>query len=428
MLLAAPYQQVFDPVADSFGLSSIFAVLPLLTLFVLLGGLKMKAWMAGLISLAVAVVVAIVVYGMPVSQTLLSASEGAVFGFFPILWVVINAIWVYNLTVATGHFDVLRRSFEKVSPDQRIQAVIIAFCFGGLLEALAGFGTPVAISVVMLHGPRLRADQGGDDRAARQHRAGRVRRARDPDRDAGGGHLRRAARQPRPDGRHPRRDGRPADAAAGGVRPAAARLRRRRQARPAPDLAAGAWSAVSRSPSASSSAPTTSPCRSPTSSPRRPVRSPSSPCCASGSRSSRPCSPSRAAARRAPRASRAAPTARPSTPRAARAARAARRRPAAVGAAAAARAARPSARAADGAVRDRQVVDSGAEVAKAYAPYVIIVAIFSFTNLPAVKEALAARAVDLQVRLAGPGRPHDRPASRRPARPTRSAGCPPPAR
>jgi lactate permease len=150
VLLAEPYQQVLDPVADSFGLSSIFAVLPLLTLFVLLGGLKIKAWIAGLVSLAVAVVVAVFVYGMPVSQSLLSASEGAVFGFFPILWVVINAIWVYNLTVATGHFDVLRRSFEKVSPDQRIQAVIIAFCFGGLLEALAGFGTPVAISVVML--------------------------------------------------------------------------------------------------------------------------------------------------------------------------------------------------------------------------------------------------------------------------------------
>ena len=149
-LLAEPYQQVLDPVGGSFGLSSLFAVLPLLTLFVLLGGFKLKAWIAGLASLAVALVVAIVVYGMPVSQSLLSASEGATFGFFPILWVVINAIWVYNLTVATGHFDVLRRSFEKVSPDQRIQAIIIAFCFGGLLEALAGFGTPVAISVVML--------------------------------------------------------------------------------------------------------------------------------------------------------------------------------------------------------------------------------------------------------------------------------------
>ena len=87
------------------------------------------------IALAVALTVAIAVYGMPVSQSLLSASEGATFGFFPILWVVINAIWVYNLTVASGHFDVLRRSFEKVSPDQRIQAIIIAFCFGGLMEA-----------------------------------------------------------------------------------------------------------------------------------------------------------------------------------------------------------------------------------------------------------------------------------------------------
>ena len=87
---------------------------------------------------------------MPVGQALLAATEGAAFGFFPILWIVINAIWVYNLTVESGHFDVLRRSFARVSPDQRIQAIIIAFCFGALLEALAGFGTPVAITVVML--------------------------------------------------------------------------------------------------------------------------------------------------------------------------------------------------------------------------------------------------------------------------------------
>ncbi|SCG71012.1 L-lactate permease [Micromonospora inositola] len=141
---------VTDPVGDSVALSAIFAVLPLLTLFVLLGVLKVKAWLAGLISLAVALVVAIAVYAMPVGQALLSATEGAAFGFFPILWIVINAIWVYNLTVESGHFDVLRRSFERVSPDMRIQAIIIAFCFGALLEALAGFGTPVAITVVML--------------------------------------------------------------------------------------------------------------------------------------------------------------------------------------------------------------------------------------------------------------------------------------
>jgi lactate permease len=94
--------------------------------------------------------VAVALFEMPLGQALLAGTEGAAFGFFPILWIVINAIWVYNLTVASGHFDVLRRSFEKVSPDQRIQAIIIAFCFGALLEALAGFGTPVAITVVML--------------------------------------------------------------------------------------------------------------------------------------------------------------------------------------------------------------------------------------------------------------------------------------
>jgi lactate permease len=110
----------------------------------------MKAWIAGLVSLGVALVVAIAVYSMPAGQALLSATEGAAYGFFPILWIVINAIWVYNLTVVSGHFDVLRRSFERVSPDMRVQAIIIAFCFGALLEALAGFGTPVAITVVML--------------------------------------------------------------------------------------------------------------------------------------------------------------------------------------------------------------------------------------------------------------------------------------
>ncbi|MFB9696209.1 L-lactate permease [Amorphoplanes digitatis] len=141
---------VTDPVAGSVALSALFAVLPLVTLFVLLGVLRMRAWLAGLIALAVALIVAVAVYSMPVGLALLSASEGAAFGFFPILWIVLNAIWVYNLTVASGHFDVLRRSMERVSPDMRIMAIIVAFCFGALLEALAGFGTPVAITVVML--------------------------------------------------------------------------------------------------------------------------------------------------------------------------------------------------------------------------------------------------------------------------------------
>jgi lactate permease len=144
------YQQVLDPVAHSLAWSSLIAALPLILLFVLLGVLRVTAWIASLISLAASLVIAIVVYGMPVGQALLSGTEGAAFGFFPILWIVINAIWVYQMTVETGHFDVLRRSFARVSDDQRVQAILIAFSFGALIEALAGFGTPVAVTSVML--------------------------------------------------------------------------------------------------------------------------------------------------------------------------------------------------------------------------------------------------------------------------------------
>src|SRR3569832_614392 len=120
------HKQVYDPVADSLGWSTLFAVLPLITLFVLLGGLKLKAQWAAMASLAVAIIVAIAVYSMPVGQTLDAGAEGAVFGLFPIMWIVVNAIWIYNMTVDSGHFAVLRRSFGAVSGDQRIQAVIIA--------------------------------------------------------------------------------------------------------------------------------------------------------------------------------------------------------------------------------------------------------------------------------------------------------------
>ena len=144
------YRPVLDAVSGSLALTALVAMLPLLTLFLLLGVARMTAWKAALISLGVSLVVAVFAYSMPAGQALDAGLEGAVFGFFPILWIVINAIWIYRMTVETGHFDVLRRSFAKVSDDQRIQAVIIAFCFGALLEALAGFGTPVAITSVML--------------------------------------------------------------------------------------------------------------------------------------------------------------------------------------------------------------------------------------------------------------------------------------
>jgi lactate permease len=144
------FKQVYDPVSNSLGLTTIFAVLPLVTLFILLGGLRLKAQWAALASLVVSILVAIIVYSMPLGQTLDAGLEGAAFGLFPIMWIVVNALWIFNLTRESGHFAVLRRSMASVSDDQRVQSILIAFSFGALLEALAGFGTPVAICGVML--------------------------------------------------------------------------------------------------------------------------------------------------------------------------------------------------------------------------------------------------------------------------------------
>ncbi|MEU5753096.1 L-lactate permease [Streptomyces sp. NPDC047829] len=144
------YVQELEPVAGSLGLSALVAALPLLIVLVLLGGVRMKAHLAGLTGLLVAVLVAWLAYGMPLDQTASSAAQGAAFGIFPILWIVVNALWVYRMTVRTQHFDILRRSFGRLSDDPRIQALVVAFCFGALLEALAGFGAPVAICSVML--------------------------------------------------------------------------------------------------------------------------------------------------------------------------------------------------------------------------------------------------------------------------------------
>ncbi|MFC7264844.1 L-lactate permease [Streptomyces lutosisoli] len=144
------YVQELEPVAHSLGLSALVAVLPLVVVLVLLGGVRMKAHRAGLIGLLAASLVAWLAYGMPVGQALSSAAQGAAFGLFPILWIVVNALWVYRMTVRTRHFDILRRSFGRLSDDPRVQALVVAFCFGALLEALAGFGAPVAICSVML--------------------------------------------------------------------------------------------------------------------------------------------------------------------------------------------------------------------------------------------------------------------------------------
>ena len=126
------FKQIFDPVNHSLGESSLFAVLPLLVLFLLLGVFNVRAHWAAIAAQATSIAVADLVYSQPFGQAADSAFEGAVFGLFPIMWIVVNAIWIYTMTVKTGHFDVLRRSFARVSDDHRVQAIIIAFCFGAL--------------------------------------------------------------------------------------------------------------------------------------------------------------------------------------------------------------------------------------------------------------------------------------------------------
>lgn len=148
--MTTTYTPPLAPVADSLWLSATVAMLPLLTVFVTLGALRWKAHWAGLTALAVSIVVAVLAFDMPANLAVLSATEGAVFGLFPIMWIVFCAIVLYQITVVSGRFDDLRAAFHLVSDDPRIQAIIIAFCFGAMLEALAGFGAPVAITGVML--------------------------------------------------------------------------------------------------------------------------------------------------------------------------------------------------------------------------------------------------------------------------------------
>lgn len=140
-----------DPLAGSVALSAIISLLPLVTFFVMLAVVKAKAHISGLTSLFVAILVAIFVFKMPAGMALMSGVMGAVFGAFPVVWIVIMAIWLYQVTVVSGRFEDLRRVFDVIGGgDVRIQSILIAFCFGGLLEALAGFGAPVAITATML--------------------------------------------------------------------------------------------------------------------------------------------------------------------------------------------------------------------------------------------------------------------------------------
>jgi lactate permease len=119
-------------------------------LLVLLGVLRMKSHWAALIGLATALLIAVTTYHMPLGQAGDGALEGAAFGLFPIIWIVLNAVWINKLQRASGHFDIIGRAFTSLSSDKRIQAILIAYCFGAMLESLSGFGTPIAITSLIL--------------------------------------------------------------------------------------------------------------------------------------------------------------------------------------------------------------------------------------------------------------------------------------
>ncbi|MFJ5860984.1 L-lactate permease [Pseudarthrobacter sp. NPDC092439] len=144
------FQQILDPIAGSLLLSALCAALPLALLFILLGVFRVKAPKAAIASLVLSLALAVIGWRMPLDQALSATAAGIFYGLFPILWILVNALWIYKLTVATPWFEVLGRTIRSISNDLRILAILIAFCFGALLESLAGFGAPVAISAAML--------------------------------------------------------------------------------------------------------------------------------------------------------------------------------------------------------------------------------------------------------------------------------------
>ncbi|MED4268968.1 L-lactate permease [Geobacillus stearothermophilus] len=146
------WKQDFTPIADQLWLSAIVALIPILYFFWALAVKRMKGHVAGLTTLLLAVVLAIIAYRMPAGKAVMSVTQGAVYGLLPIGWIIITSVFLYKLTVKTGHFDIIRNSVVSLTEDRRLQALLIAFSFGAFLEGAAGFGAPVAISAALLAG------------------------------------------------------------------------------------------------------------------------------------------------------------------------------------------------------------------------------------------------------------------------------------
>ena len=145
------FSQLLTPVADSLPASFAVAVIPIAVVLIMLGVLRRPAWQASLAGLAAALLIGLLVWRFPVHLAAATIANGAVFALWPVMWIVVNAILLYNVAVASGRFDAFRAwVIEHMPNDRRVVLVVIGFCFGALLEGVAGFGTPVAITSSLL--------------------------------------------------------------------------------------------------------------------------------------------------------------------------------------------------------------------------------------------------------------------------------------
>ncbi|MDQ9125460.1 L-lactate permease [Serratia fonticola] len=145
------WQQVYDPIGNIW-LSSAIAALPIAFFFLALIKLKLKGHIAATLTVGIALLVALFLYRMPVDRALAAVVYGFFYGLWPIAWIIIAAVFVYQISVKTGQFDIIRSSILSITPDQRLQMLIVGFCFGAFLEGAAGFGAPVAITAALLVG------------------------------------------------------------------------------------------------------------------------------------------------------------------------------------------------------------------------------------------------------------------------------------
>jgi lactate permease len=145
------WTQVINPL-HKIALSALVAAVPILFIFWALIIRKMKGYQASFLTMLIAIAIAIFLYSMPVKLALLSTFYGVLYGLFPICWIIINAVFLYNITVRSGQFEIIKNFMASITPDRRLQALLIAFSFGAFLEGAAGFGTPVAITAAMLVG------------------------------------------------------------------------------------------------------------------------------------------------------------------------------------------------------------------------------------------------------------------------------------